>query len=69
MTKIYSKEAKIYKSGRNIVMETEDVIIKHTVNPGINYLGSEEDWEKIPENFEFKDQSSITGNVIVDFKK
>jgi len=61
---------KVYKSGRNIVMETDKLIIKQTVNPGINYSGTEAEWEKLPENFEFKDQSPLksVGTVIIDFK-
>lgn len=62
---------KIFKEGRNIVFKGKQIITKVTVNPGFNFNGTEEDWNKLPEYHEFKDEITLETHriEIFDFGK
>lgn len=63
---------KIFKEGRNIVFDGKLFITKVTVNPGFNFTGTEEDWNKLPEYHEFKgEEIKLESHKldIVDFGK
>lgn len=47
---------KIFKEGRNIVFDGKHVKTKVTVNPGFNFMGTEEEWNKLPEYHEFSNE-------------
>ena len=47
---------KIFKEGRNIVYDGKHIKTKATVNPGTNFNGTEEDWNKLPEYHEFTEE-------------
>lgn len=63
---------KVFKEGRNIVFDAEHFKTKVTVNPGFNFNGTEEDWNKLPEYHEFKDEEIKLESYkldIIDFGK
>ena len=50
---------KVYKEGRNIVSETDTHVYKESVQPGKNFKGTEEEWNKLKEYEEIKNKVII----------
>ena len=54
---------KVYKEGRNIVSETDTHIYKESVQPGKNFKGTEEEWNKLKEYEEIKKDDVILNHA------
>ncbi len=54
---------KFYKEGRNIVSETDPHVYKDSVQPGKNFKGTEEEWNKLKEYEEIKKDDVILNHA------